>query len=247
MDEGDTVTKNSHFGDGRNWTSLRSLEYGRSSLTSGYLTFYEEREAPHWKQRIEKVRKYSLCRCPWSPKESHTSEHARVITKRLGQLMIVCPKSPWEGLRSPGLHPCWLAGLLRAFLPSFPASLLCLRLLPASRCSRLWSSILSVPRRALGTSRSFAAAAAAGTAAWSRGLIAHLVLPWLARQAIGGALHTTPASCGAPVSSRGLRTWSQSPSGGPGASWSRPRVQGMPWSQGTHPGCTCPHQYREQV
>lgn len=38
--------------------------------------------------------------------------------------------------------------------------------------------------------------AEAGTAAWSRGLIAHLVLSWLARQPVGGALHTTPRAAG---------------------------------------------------
>ena len=99
---------------------------------------------------------------------------------------------PWEGLQPPGLHPFWLAGLLRAFLPSFPSSLLCLRLLPASRCSR--------PRvcaqAGTGDQQGLHSDAEAGTAAWSRGLIAHLVLSWLARQPVGGALHTTPRAAG---------------------------------------------------
>ena len=72
-----TGHKESHSLGGRSWTSLISLRYGRSSLTSRYLTFYEERKGPHWKQRIEKVRKHSLRRCPWSPESpTQVSTHA---------------------------------------------------------------------------------------------------------------------------------------------------------------------------
>ena len=109
--------KEFHSLGGRSWTSLISLRYGRRSLTSRYLAFYEERKGPHWKPRIEKVRKHSLRRCPWSP-ESPT----QVSTHGLSLQVWDSPESA-GGLRSPGLHPCWLAGRLRACLPSFlPAS-----------------------------------------------------------------------------------------------------------------------------
>ena len=88
-----------------------------AGLPPGYLAFYEERKGPHWKPRIEKVRKHSLRRCPWSP-ESPT----QVSTHALSLQVWDSPESA-GGLRSPGLHPCWLAGRLRACLPSFlPAS-----------------------------------------------------------------------------------------------------------------------------
>ena len=85
----------------------------------------------------------------------------------------------------------WLGSCEPSFLPSPPPSCVC-----ASSPHPAAPGPACVPRRAPGTSRDFTVDAEAGTAAWSRGLIAHLVLSWLARQPVGGALHTTPRAEG---------------------------------------------------
>ena len=85
----------------------------------------------------------------------------------------------------------WLGSCEPSFLPSPPPSCVC-----ASSPHPAAPGPACVPRRAPGTSRDFTVDAEAGTAAWSRGLIAHLVLSWLARQPVGGALHTTPRAAG---------------------------------------------------
>ena len=157
---------------------------------------------------------------------AYTSEHTRVITKRLGHLMIVrlrgrvcghldCTLSGWLGSREPSFLP--------SFLPSFPASLLCLRLLPASRCSR--------PRVCAQAGTGDQQGLHSGWGSRDSSLVqrAHCApcAVLAGAPACRGRPPHHPAGCGAPGSSRdprGLRTWGQSPSGGPGASWSRPRM-----------------------
>ena len=196
-----TGHKESHSLGGRSWTSLISLRYGRRSLTSRYLTFYEERKGPHWKQRIEKVRKHSLRRCPWSP-ESPT----QVSTHALSLKVWDSPKYV-GGLRSPGLHPCWLAGRLRACLPSFPPLPCVCASSPHPRQHRDRTAVTSQRMRP-------------GQQPGPEGSLR------TSRASLQGAPSTHPTGCWGsqgPQGSRRVERLDQSPSGGPGASCSRPR------------------------